>query len=129
MAVLAAAALASCSHAREAEPPASAAPGASAAEPRKEGVPPRDGRPRVPASPDALLDERAIEQLQRALVDRKLLGDHQKGRLDTPTSAAVRKFQEQERLADTGFPDRETLHRLGIDPETAYGKPEEKARR
>ena len=125
---LAAGALASCSHARKAEPPGPSAPGAPAAERRKEGVPPRDGRPRVPASPDALVGEQVVERIQRALSDRKLLGDHEKGRLDAPTAAAVRKFQEQEQLADTGFPDRETLYRLGIDPETAYGRPDEKPR-
>ena len=82
----------------------------------------------MPASPDALLGERAVERVQRALAQRKLLAEHEEGELDAPTSAAIRKFQEEEGLAATGFPDRETLRRLGIDPEASYGKAEEKPR-
>ena len=43
-------------------------------------------------------------------------------RVDKPASAALRKFQAEQKLAETGFPDRETLRRLGIDPEQAYGR-------
>jgi hypothetical protein len=63
-----------------------------------------------------------VGEIQRALAERGLLGKHRKGELDEPTSAALRKFQGQEGLARTGFPDRETLRRLGIDPEQAYGR-------
>lgn len=128
-ALLAAAlALASCSRVRHAERPAPSPSTSGRAGGAKEGVPPRAGRPRVPASPDALLGEEAVARIQRALADRKLLGEHEEGRLDGATSAALRKFQKEEELADTGFPDRETLRRLGIDPEKTYGKPEEKPR-
>jgi hypothetical protein len=123
------AALASCSRVRKAERPEPAAPTPSEERPSaKGGVPPRGGRPRVPASPDALLGEGAVERVQRALAGRKLLGEHEQGELDAPTSAALRKFQQEEGLAATGFPDRETLRRLGIDPEASYGKAEEKPR-
>jgi hypothetical protein len=124
-ALLLAAALASCSRVREVEKPdePQPAPKAEAPDrPEEKGVPPKEGRPRVPASPEALLAEGAVSEIQRALADRDLLGKHARGELDEPTSAALRKFQEAEGLAQTGFPDRETLRRLGLDPEKAYGR-------
>jgi hypothetical protein len=124
-ALLLAAALASCSRVRKVEKPDGQAPPPAAEapdRPEEKGVPPREGRPRVPASPEALLAEGAVGEIQRALAERGLLGKHRKGELDEPTSAALRKFQGQEGLARTGFPDRETLRRLGIDPEQAYGR-------
>lgn len=129
-ALVAAAALgsASCSRVKHAERPAAPPSGSARSGGDKGGVPPRAGRPRIPASPDALLGEDAVARIQRALADRHLLGEHEKGTLDAPTSSAIRKFQKEEELADTGFPDRETLRRLGIDPEAAYGRPAEKPR-
>lgn len=84
------------------------------------GVPPRGASPRVPAAPDALLADGAVREIQRALAGRGLLRGHREGDLDAPTSAALRKFQADEGLAATGFPDRETVRRLGLDPEEAY---------
>jgi hypothetical protein len=122
----AAAALAACGGTRKAEKPDAAEPSTSKAEapdrPSEKGVPPKEGRPRVPAAPEALLAEGAVGRIQEALADRGLLGAHRRGELDAPTSAALRRFQEGEGLAETGFPDRETLRRLGIDPEQAYGR-------
>ena len=70
-----------------------------------------------------LLAPGAIGELQRALADRgHLEGRHREGELDRATSAAIRRFQEEEGLAATGMPDRETLSRLGLDPEDAYGR-------
>lgn len=90
--------------------------------PEEKGVPPKGERPRVPASPEALLAPGAVTDIQRALSEDGYLGAHQPGELDEPTSAAVRRFQEEHGLAATGMPDRETLRRLGIDPEAAYGR-------
>jgi peptidoglycan hydrolase-like protein with peptidoglycan-binding domain len=90
--------------------------------PAEKGVPPAAGRPRVPASPEALLAEGAVGKLQDALADRGYLGRHRRGELDDPTSKALREFQADEGLAETGFPDRETLARLGLDPEESYGR-------
>jgi hypothetical protein len=58
--------------------------------------------------------------VQRALARRGLLGEHQAGEIDEPTSRALERFQRAQGLASTGFPDRATLRRLGIDPEQAY---------
>ncbi len=92
--------------------------------PEEKGVPPKGERPRVPASPEALLAPGAVTEIQRSLAEEGLLGAHREGELDAATSAAVRRFQEQQGLAATGMPDRETLRRLGIDPEAAYGRDE-----
>jgi hypothetical protein len=126
-ALLVGAALASCSRVRRAERPAEPGPAAAPRReapdrPEEKGVPPREGRPRVPASPEALLAEGAVSEIQRALARRGLLGRHAEGELDDATAAALRRFQKEEGLAQTGFPDRETLRRLGVDPEGAYGR-------
>lgn len=107
------------------EEPAGGKPGAKREapdEPAEKGVPPEGGRPRVPAAPEALLAPGAVSEIQRALADRGYLGSHRRGELDSATSDALRKFQAEEELAETGFPDRETLSRLGIDPRAAYGR-------
>ncbi|BDG01077.1 peptidoglycan-binding domain-containing protein [Anaeromyxobacter oryzae] len=90
--------------------------------PQASGVPPREGRPRVPASPEGLLAPGAVGDLQQALADRGYLAAHRRGELDEPTTRALERFQGHEGLAETGVPDRETLRRLGISPEKAYGR-------
>jgi len=42
------------------------------------------------------------------------------GELDQETSAALRRFQRDEDLAQTGAPDRETLRKLGVDPQRIF---------
>lgn len=79
------------------------------------------GPARVPRTPEALLGERTVTRVQEALSRRGYLGRHRAGDLDADTTAAVQRFQSDEGLARTGFPDRETLSRLGIDPDEAYG--------
>ena len=92
--------------------------------PSDRGVPSEGGRPEVPAAPEALLAPGAVGRIQDALGARGLLGEHRPGELDEPTSRALRRFQEGEGLAATGFPDRETLSRLGVEPDRAYGRGE-----
>jgi peptidoglycan hydrolase-like protein with peptidoglycan-binding domain len=123
------AALAGCGGVRrvpDAEPEPGAASGKAKVEqpdrPSDRGVEPKGDRPRIPAAPEALLAEGAIGDLQAALASRGLLGEHRRGELDDATSRALRRFQEQEGLAATGFPDRETLSRLGVEPDRAYGR-------
>ena len=92
------------------------------------GVPAAPGRPRVPAAPQGLLGKEVVAEIQRALGERGLLRGHREGELDEATSAAVRRFQHDRGLASTGFPDRETLKDLGIDPEHAYVRQEDRRR-
>jgi peptidoglycan hydrolase-like protein with peptidoglycan-binding domain len=78
-------------------------------------------RPPVPATPNALLDDGGAREIERALADRGYLeGGRGDGKLGGATAAALRRFQEEEGLAATGFPDRETLRRLGLDPQRVY---------
>jgi peptidoglycan hydrolase-like protein with peptidoglycan-binding domain len=126
IAAAAALGLAACGGVRRAadeEQPAASSPKAEAPDrPSDRGVPAEEGRPDVPAAPEALLAEGAVGTIQEALEERGLLGPHRRGELDEPTSRAIQKFQEQEGLAMTGFPDRVTLARLGVDPDRAYGR-------
>ncbi len=78
--------------------------------------------PRVASSPEALLGPEQVSKLQQALASKKLLHEHRQGQLDAPTSAAIRRFQEQQGLAATGLPDKETLRELGVSAEEALGK-------
>ncbi len=95
----------------------------------QKGVPPRGEHPRVPSSPKALLAEGEIGKIQQALQDRGYLGKERRaGALDDPTTTALRKFQRDQDLAETGFPDRLTLQKLGLDPEEAYGKVRDEAK-
>jgi peptidoglycan hydrolase-like protein with peptidoglycan-binding domain len=56
------------------------------------------------------------ERLAQALRDRRYLDrDAPKG---TQLGQSIRQFQKSQGLAETGYPDRETLSRLGIDPAT-----------
>jgi hypothetical protein len=109
-----------CAHSEE--------PGESAD--AKNAEPPSDSTPRakapksppLAASPSELLEPRSQETIARALkakgvVARDDIRDDQLG-------AAIRKFQEGQGLAVTGYPDHETLRRLGVDPkdvETSLG--------
>jgi len=94
--------------------------------PAQKGVPPRGEHPRVPSSPKALLAEGEIAKIQDALARRGYLAErHEAGMLDDPTTTAIRRFQREQSLAETGFPDRLTLQQLGIDPEDAYSKVKE----
>ncbi len=114
-ALLVAAAALACRHAREARPPQPPSPQAA-----EQGARTPPGHPRVPSSPEGLLAPDAVVHVQRALAQRGYLEGHRDGELDAPTSAAIRRFQKEEGLATTGFPDRETLQKLGVDPEHAY---------
>jgi peptidoglycan hydrolase-like protein with peptidoglycan-binding domain len=62
----------------------------------------------------------SARRIQEALRERGLLAGAPTGELDEPTSAALRRFQRSQDLAQTGAPDRETLRRLGVDPQEVY---------
>ncbi|HEY1907425.1 MAG TPA: peptidoglycan-binding domain-containing protein [Myxococcaceae bacterium] len=85
-----------------------------------DGVPSRGGA--VGTSPLAPFDDVNLphptsrEQLAAALRQRGLFpADAPEG---TTMNGAIRAFQKSENLPQTGFPDDETLRRLGIDPAT-----------
>ncbi len=119
--------VAACSHPTKVGPAGATGGPGRGGEPTQaqKGVPPRGEHPRVPASPKALLAEGEIRKIQDALADRGYLASRERGKLDAATTAAIRKFQKDQSLAGTGFPDRLTLQMLGLDPEEAYSKVKE----
>lgn len=102
-------------------------PSGSAAPPRDKGQPAEHGRPPLPATPSSLVTSGAARQLKEELRNRGYLKAQSSGpELDAATSDALRRFQQEEGLAATGFPDRETLRRLNVDAKSAYrSAPEE----
>jgi peptidoglycan hydrolase-like protein with peptidoglycan-binding domain len=82
-------------------------------------VPPREGRPAVASTPEGLMNPGSTRRIQEALRSGGYL-DEVSGELDPATSAALRRFQRDHDLAETGAPDRETLRQLGVDPKEVY---------
>lgn len=82
----------------------------------KEARPPaEEGRPELTVSAEGLLMPDGPRLIQEALAERGYLSkDHRTGHLDEETSAALRKFQSDEEVARTGYPDRETVRKLGL---------------
>lgn len=72
------------------------------------------GHPPLAASPAELMEPGAQRKISQALKSKGVVQqDALKGEQLTE---ALRKFQQSQGLAATGFPDHETLLRLGIDP-------------
>jgi peptidoglycan hydrolase-like protein with peptidoglycan-binding domain len=119
LAAVAVALVAACAHPRQAT---DRPPEPQEQRSKEKSVKAAPERPPVPASPQGLLAPDAVGELQEALAARGFLREHRKGELDDATSKAVREFQRSQNLAETGFPDRETMERLGLDPTKEYGK-------
>ena len=125
--IVCAALLAACGQVRRVGRPeegrADDPPPEAASQPPKAKAPVKaaPGRPPVPDTPEKLLDEGGARRIREALAGKGYL-DHGKasGDLDGSTSDALRRFQRDEGIASTGFPDRETLRRLGLDPQEIY---------
>jgi putative peptidoglycan binding protein len=70
--------------------------------------------PPLATSPDELLTPEARQRLAQGLAEKGFL--QKADERGEALQAAIRKFQESQGLAATGFPDHETVRRLGIDP-------------
>jgi hypothetical protein len=86
-------------------------------------VPPKEpqvssARP-VRTTPGGMLDPVAMRKVQAAL-SRHGEKTPSSGLLDEETQAALRRFQDKEKMAKTGMPDFDTLRKLGLDPKTIY---------
>jgi peptidoglycan hydrolase-like protein with peptidoglycan-binding domain len=101
--------------------------GGAAAKPGQARRPQKPGRPPLAAGPGGLFVPGGVEQLQNALAHKGYLdmSQAQKGEIDAQTSAAVRKFQEDQGIARTGNPDHETVLRLGLKPDDLFRKSED----
>ena len=66
-----------------------------------------------------MFKEEGIKKLQHSLAE-KSKGVEETGKLDTKTQEALRAFQKDQKLPDTGLPDYETIRRLGVKPEDIF---------
>jgi hypothetical protein len=92
------------------------APQSSDAAVRSRKVTPKTppGHPPLAASPSELMQPGAQQKISQALKSKGFADrDELKGE---QLSAALRKFQQSQGLAATGFADHETLLRLGLEP-------------
>ncbi len=107
-----------CSHAETVASPATPSPPDAPTRLPSAGsvTPPSDrGHPALASSPAQLMAPGSADAIAAALRKRGLLS------ADASSEAleqALRKFQDSQGLAATGFPDHETLRKLGIDPRT-----------
>lgn len=72
------------------------------------------GHPPLAASPDELMRPNAVAKISKALAAKHFLSTDEPSPIEFLD--AVKAFQRNEGLAATGFPDHETLMRLGINP-------------
>jgi peptidoglycan hydrolase-like protein with peptidoglycan-binding domain len=98
--LLAVAALQGCAHDQSSQPP----PGAYGTSPL------------APFDDVNVPHPNSREQLAAALRERGFLAAN--AGPETQLGGAIRAFQRSEGIKETGFPDDETLRRLGIDPAT-----------
>ena len=78
------------------------------------------GRPQLANSPEGLMLPGGVLLIQQALTKRGYLHEAESGALDDATSVGLRTFQSDQKLARTGAPDRETLHRLGVSEDKVF---------
>jgi hypothetical protein len=79
------------------------------------------GRPQLTPSPAGGMIPGGVEEIQDALKQQGLLGaDYKRGELDETTAVAIRRFQEQNHLAQTGVPDHQTVRELGLDVDRVF---------
>jgi murein L,D-transpeptidase YcbB/YkuD len=74
------------------------------------------GHPDLATTPSQLMAPGSSDAIAAALRKRGLLAAEASSSKDL--EKALRTFQESKGLAATGFPDQETLRKLGIDPKT-----------
>ena len=61
----------------------------------------------------------AVRELQEALSAKGFDG-RESGVFDDATSKRLAAYQKSQKLPDTGLPDRETLKKLGLNPDEVY---------
>ena len=73
----------------------------------------------VRSTPGGMLDEKAVTRIQHALNahGEKIAVS---GKLDHATQASLKNFQRRQSQPQTGFPDFDTLRRLGLSAQDIY---------
>lgn len=77
------------------------------------------------SSPAGLLKPGAEEKIQDKLASKGLLKSEKRGAFDEPTRDALRRFQDENDLPATGFPDHETIRKMGLDPDEMFSSKSE----
>ncbi len=120
-ALLAVLAVAGCRHAQQVGQPA---PSAGEPSKREARIPARPGRPAIAADPAGLMRPGSAKRIEDALQSRGYLRESSASargnQITREAAVALRRFQHDQGLAETGVPDRETLRRLGVDPNEVY---------
>lgn len=103
------------------EPDAGKGKAADKQEKKTEPEETKDDRPRLSADAVGLFLPDGPRLIQQALSKRGYFaGEHQTGELDEETAAALRRFQSDEKSPRTGYPDRETVRKLGLDVDQVF---------
>jgi peptidoglycan hydrolase-like protein with peptidoglycan-binding domain len=110
----------SCHHAQTTRPTEQGEGGSSSSGGDRTSVPPRPGGPPVSGAPSGLLAPDAARRVQDALRSKGLYDREPTGKVDSATTDAIRRFQREQGLVETGWPDYETVRKLGLDPDTVY---------
>jgi hypothetical protein len=118
---------AACSHTETVKKPAAAVEAAAPARPARGAVSKEnvaEGGAPVPRTPEGALAPGQLGKIHDKLVARGLLPQKSdKGdTLDDATRAALKKFQQSQKLPETGLPDHETVAKLGLDPDQVFAK-------
>lgn len=92
----------------------------TSAKPEAERQAAAPGRPQLADSPEGLMRPGGVLLIQQALAKRGYLHPAPSGALDDLTCAGLRNFQADQKLARTGAPDRETVHRLELKEEQVF---------
>ena len=123
-----------CQHAKQAERPEEAkseqapqekkpqAPKRAELTPKKtQSAPEESDRPQLSSKAEGLLQPDGPKLIQQALSQKGYLPrEHQTNELDAETSTALRRFQSEEHAPRTGYPDRETVRKLGLSVEKVF---------
>jgi peptidoglycan hydrolase-like protein with peptidoglycan-binding domain len=116
--LLLALALAACTHTRKVGPES---PKEEASKKEEKAEKPQEGKDKgaTATMPRAMFEPSATKKIQRKLADR---GYNVKvtGTLDDQTRNALIKLQSEKGLPRTGMPDKETLRRLGLEPDEVF---------
>ena len=103
----------------------------NAPQPPKEEVGPGKQGPVQPGPgyasqrPEDLLRPGAVHAIEQALMEKGYLAPDSRQTLDEPVRDALARFQRDNEIAATGFPDSKTLTTLGFDPGKVYQPPQE----
>ncbi len=76
-------------------------------------------------TPEDLLRPGAVHSIEQALMERGYLAPNTRRTLTEADQDAIARFQRDNGLPATGYPDESTLKKLGFDPAKVFLQPQE----